>query len=82
MTLVNPLVSIGVPVFNSIDNIERVLGCIENQTYQNLEIVISDNASSDGTSEICQKFSKSDRRCTYFRFDKNVGAPMNFNSTF
>ncbi|MDG2351298.1 MAG: glycosyltransferase family 2 protein [Acidimicrobiales bacterium] len=82
MTLVNPLVSVGVPVFNSIDNIERVLNCIENQTYQNLEIVISDNASTDGTSEICQKFSKADKRCTYFRFDKNVGAPKNFNTTY
>tara|TARA_Y100000590_G_scaffold119742_1_gene137056 strand:+ start:15595 stop:16584 length:990 start_codon:yes stop_codon:yes gene_type:complete len=82
MTIENPLVSVGVPVFNSIDNIERVLGCIQNQTYQNLEIVISDNASTDGTSEICQKFSKADKRCTYFRFDKNVGAPKNFNTTF
>jgi len=82
MTLANPLVSIGVPVFNSIDNIERVLSCIENQTYSNLEIVISDNASIDGTSEICQRFSKTDDRCTYFRFDKNVGAPKNFNATY
>jgi glycosyltransferase involved in cell wall biosynthesis len=47
MTKMYPLVSIGVPTYNRPLGIKRVLDCLTNQTYTNLEIVISDNCSTD-----------------------------------
>lgn len=77
-----PLVSIGIPVYNGENYISEALDSIVNQTYKNLEIIISDNASIDKTQEICESYQKQDERIKYFRFDENQGAAINFNNTF
>jgi glycosyltransferase involved in cell wall biosynthesis len=77
-----PKVTIGLPVRNG----ERYLaGAIESilaQTHRNLELVISDNASSDATAAICCHFAARDRRVRYIRQPRNRGAAGNFNQTF
>jgi glycosyltransferase involved in cell wall biosynthesis len=75
-------VSIGVPVFNGEEYLAAALDSLLTQTYADFEIVISDNASTDGTREICEDFRKRDRRVRYYRQPRNVGAARNFNSTF
>jgi glycosyltransferase involved in cell wall biosynthesis len=77
-----PLVSIGMPVYNGESFIKEALDSIISQTYQNLEIIISDNASTDSTREICESYQEKDKRIKYVRFDENRGASINFNTTF
>src|SRR5262249_44963466 len=75
----SPLVSIGLPVYNG----ERFLGtCLDSllaQTYANLEIVISDNASTDGTPALCEEYAARDPRIRFVRSDRNRGAAWNHN---
>jgi glycosyltransferase involved in cell wall biosynthesis len=52
------------------------------QTYSDFELIISDNASTDGTEEICQSFVKLDSRIQYRRSEVNRGAAWNFNRAF
>jgi len=75
-----PLVSIGMPVYNEGAFIRESLESLRAQNYQNLEIIISDNGSTDETPEICREFAKLDERVSYYRFDNNVGASKNFTS--
>jgi len=77
-----PLITIGIPVYNGEDFIRDCLNSICNQTYENLEIIISDNASDDHTSEICEEFAAKDLRIKYFRNKKNLGAAPNYNKVF
>lgn len=82
MTLVTslnqPLVSIGVPVYNGEVDIGLALDCLLSQTYANLEIIISDNASTDRTDEVCRQYAGRDRRIIYIRQPVNLGATENF----
>src|SRR5438309_145647 len=80
MAVDRPLVTIGMPLFNAADGLDRSLGLIRNQTYQNLEIILSDNASTDATPEICQTAAREDARIRYVRHDNNIGPIANFNS--
>jgi len=73
------LVSIGFPVFNGQDFVEKALQSLLDQSYKNFELVISDNASSDETSSICHRFAKKDKRIQYIRQKKNIGGIDNFN---
>jgi len=74
-----PLVSIGVPVFNGEKGLARALGSLLGQDYINLEIIISDNGSTDTTPDICKKYVQKDSRVTYYRSEKNRGVIWNFN---
>jgi glycosyltransferase involved in cell wall biosynthesis len=74
-----PRVSIGLPVYNGEKYIAEAIRCVVNQTYTDLELIISDNASSDRTLEICQAFTASDSRIRLFANATNVGAAKNFN---
>jgi glycosyltransferase involved in cell wall biosynthesis len=82
VTISKPLVSLGVPVYNGERFIGRVLDSLVGQTYQNLEIVISDNASTDRTAEICQEYANRDRRIRYSCNAKNLGLPANWRRVF
>jgi glycosyltransferase involved in cell wall biosynthesis len=73
-----PLVSIGVPIYNEERFLEESLLSLCSQDYSNLEIIISDNASIDGTSEICREFANRDPRIKYSRLEKNCGVTENF----
>ena len=57
----NPLISIGVPVYNEEKNISKCLKNILSQSYKNIEVIISDNNSKDNTLKICKKFKKKDK---------------------
>jgi glycosyltransferase involved in cell wall biosynthesis len=78
-TLLQPLVSIGIPVFNAENTISACIESALAQNYTNFEILISDNASTDSTAEICKKYQKNDSRIRYFKQNQNIGGLSNFN---
>lgn len=73
------LVSIGMPVYNGERFLEEAILSNLRQTHQNIELVISDNASNDATEEICRSFAASDDRVSYVRNETNLGAAGNYN---
>ncbi|KXK25428.1 MAG: glycosyltransferase [Candidatus Brocadia sinica] len=75
-------VSIGLPVFNGEMHLEEAIDSILSQTYSDFELIISDNASTDKTQEICKAYEARDRRICYYRNEKNLGAARNFNRVF
>ncbi len=77
-----PFVSIGVPVYNGEAHLEEALDSIAAQTWTHYEVVISDNASTDGTQAICGERARRDPRIRYFRNDTNVGADRNYDRCF
>jgi glycosyltransferase involved in cell wall biosynthesis len=77
----NPLVSVGLPVRNGSDRIERVVKSVLNQDHENLQLVICDNASTDDTEELCRDFAAQDSRIIYHRHPINVGLLNNFISS-
>ncbi len=77
-----PLVSLCIPVFNGENYLEECIRSLIAQPRGDIEILISDNASTDATEEICREFSSSDRRIVYLRQSENMGAAWNFNECF
>jgi len=73
----HPLVSICVPVYNEDRYLRMTLESLVAQDYSNIEIIISDNASSDNTSAICKEFAALHSNIRYHRFDENYGARIN-----
>tara|TARA_Y100001949_G_C15949100_1_gene313842 strand:- start:128 stop:1087 length:960 start_codon:yes stop_codon:yes gene_type:complete len=65
-------ISIGLPIFNEEQLIRKKLESLLSQTFTNFELIISDNASTDSTSEICKEFAKKDERIQYYRQDKTI----------
>ena len=74
-----PRVSIGVPVYNCEAYVGHAIESLLNQTFADLEVVVSDNASTDRTGEICRAYAARDPRVRYFRCDENIGAVRNHN---
>lgn len=79
MTAKAPYVSICLPVYNGERYLREVIGSIRAQTFENFELIISDNASTDGTKEICLEISIQDHRVSYFCSDVNRGLSWNWN---
>ncbi len=77
-----PKVSIGLAVFNGERYLDEAISSILNQTYPDFELIITDNASSDRTEEICRKYAIHDPRVRYSRNPKNIGGANNENLTF
>lgn len=77
-----PMVSVGVPVYNGSKYLREALDSIQSQTYENFEVIISDNASTDETPDICMAYVKYDNRFKYFALKKNMGAAYNYNHAF
>ena len=67
-----PLVSVGLFVFNGEDGLDKALDSLVGQDYPNLEIVISDNASTDATPDICRRYMQKDPRIKYSRSKKKT----------
>jgi glycosyltransferase involved in cell wall biosynthesis len=82
MTNELPLVSVGVPLYNAEDRVQHILDTLRSQTCVNLEIIISDNASTDRTWEICRQNADRDERIRVFRNETNRGAIKNFHQVF
>jgi len=78
----DPMVSIGLPVYNGERYISEEIESLLNQTFHDFEIIICDNASTDGTEAICRSYGSSDTRIRYYRNSQNIGAAANFNRTF
>lgn len=74
----SPTVSIGIPVYNGENFIGHALDDLLAQTFQDFELIISDNASTDATPKICASYLKRDNRVKYFRNERNRGGPANF----
>lgn len=77
-----PLVSIGLPVYNGETHLRQALDSLLAQDYENFELVISDNASTDSTREICLEYAVKDGRVWYHRNATNIGITRNFNRVF
>ena len=73
------LVSICIPTYNSEKYLEQTLNSILKQTYNNIEIIIGDNASTDNTHEVIKKFKELDPRIKYYINDYNLGYSKNCN---
>jgi glycosyltransferase involved in cell wall biosynthesis len=72
------LVSIGLPVRNGVKTLEGVIKSVLAQDHENLELVISDNCSTDGTEDLCRELALRDSRVVYIRQPTNVGLLNNF----
>src|SRR5687767_12231980 len=77
-----PLVSIGMPVFNGERYLESAIRSNLDQSYGNLELIVSDNASADRTELICRDLAASDSRIRFHRNERNIGAAANYNKVF
>ncbi len=75
----NELISIGLPTYNGLPFIKCALASLSNQTYRNLEIIISDDGSTDGTTEFCRESAKKDKRIKFYHQKKHLGSANNFN---
>lgn len=73
-----PRLSIGLPVYNGEKYLSRALESLVKQDYDDFELIISDNASTDGSAEICQEFARREKRIKYFRSETNRGATWNW----
>ena len=76
---VAPRISIGVPVYNGEAHLPAALDALLAQSFQDFEIIVSDNHSTDGTEGICREYASRDPRIRYVRADRNGGAAWNFN---
>jgi glycosyltransferase involved in cell wall biosynthesis len=77
-----PRVSLGLPVYNGETYLEGAIESLLTQTYEDFELIITDNASTDRTEEICRGFAERDPRVRYERNPENLGAAGNFNRAF
>lgn len=74
------LVSVAIPTYNRAGDLERAVASVLAQTHHELELVISDNASSDATPEVCARLAAADERVLVVRQAVNRGPVANFNS--
>ena len=72
-------VSVGLPVYNAEQYLDQALSTLVAQTHQDLEIIISDNASTDSTQRICEAYAARDPRICYYRQTFNRGGAFNHN---
>lgn len=72
------LVTILIPVYNRESLVRNAIECSINQTYPNIEIIIGDNCSTDGTWKVLQDYSKQDNRIQIFRNKENLGPVKNW----
>jgi glycosyltransferase involved in cell wall biosynthesis len=77
-----PTVTIGLPVFNGEQFLAAALDSLLAQTYSDIEILLSDNASTDSTRSICERYAARDRRVRYLPLTENIGGIPNHNRVF
>ena len=71
-------ISIGMPIYNAEKFLRNRLDSLLSQSFSDFELIISDDASTDSTSEICKEYTSKDKRIHYFRQEKNIGMSANF----
>ena len=77
-----PRLSIGLAVYNGENYLAESLDALLGQEYKDFELIISDNASTDGTAGICRRYAKQDSRIRYVRQPRNIGLAPNHNFVF
>ncbi|MFD7158630.1 glycosyltransferase family 2 protein [Kribbella sp. NPDC059898] len=77
-----PRLTVGLPVYNGEKYLAESLDALLGQSYGDYRMIISDNASTDATEEICREYQAKDGRITYFRQPVNIGATPNHNWCF
>lgn len=75
----DPLVTVGIPVFNGEKSILAALESISNQSYKNIEIIVSDNCSTDRTAFVVNNYAKENPNVKLIIQENNVGLTNNFN---
>ena len=75
-----PVISIVLPVRNGAHTVAQTIESVLTQSHSDLELVVSDNASTDSTRDICEAYAREDRRVIYRRHAANVGLLENFIS--
>ncbi len=73
-----PIITIGIPTFNSEKTLPKTIESVLNQTFKNFRVIISDNASTDSTSNISMKYVENDSRIKYIKQEKNIRLWPNF----
>lgn len=74
-----PSISIGLPVYNGARFLPQALESLLGQSFSDIELIVSDNASSDSTQDICTEYAMHDARIRYVRQNVNIGAMRNWN---
>lgn len=82
MSNTQPRLSIGLPVYNGERFLEAAIDSLLAQSFTDFELIISDNASTDKTEEICRAYAAQDQRIRYYRNQNNIGCACNFNRVF
>lgn len=72
-----PLVSLGLPIYNGERFLQQLLDSLLGQTYENFELIVSDNASTDATLDICDGYARRDGRIVVHRAPTNQGTAWN-----
>lgn len=75
-----PAVTVGMPTYNRAAGLERALESVLGQSERDLEVVISDNASTDATRQVVEQAAARDHRVQYLRQAVNLGLTANFNA--
>lgn len=74
-----PLVSVCIPAYNNAPYIKETIDSILNQTYQNIEVVVVDDNSTDNTVVIVEQMAREDKRIKLYKNKKNLGMSGNWN---
>jgi glycosyltransferase involved in cell wall biosynthesis len=74
-----PRLSVGLAVYNGENYLTESIEALLGQSYEDFELIISDNASTDGTAGICRSYAKQDSRINYIRQPRNIGCARNYN---
>jgi glycosyltransferase involved in cell wall biosynthesis len=77
-----PLLSVGLPVYNGLPYLEQALESLCQQDLEDVEIIVCDNASSDGTGDLVRELAVRDPRIRYVRNPLNLGSSNNHNKAF
>lgn len=80
--MTTPKLSIGLPVYNGENYLAEALDSLLGQTFGDFELIVSDNASTDGTQDVARRYAGRDERVHYVRQPVNRGAGWNFSETF
>lgn len=75
----SPRLTIGLPVYNGGEYLDTALSSLRAQTFEDFELLVSDNASTDDTREIAERHAREDPRIVVDRLERNLGAAPNYN---
>ena len=78
----NPLISIIIPAYNAVKYIEETINSCLNQTHSNIEVIVQDDRSTDGTWELINKLYATNPKVSLFRNEKNLGIGDNWNAAY